>query len=145
MYIWTFWILGSLAVNNSTLKLHVEERERKNNSQVHQHFTSSFIMRKCFAQLFSTYSFFLNFWPKNISSKAALKMLVKLTLRNIKWNTKVTMRWKSKRQQFKCANMIVLFFFRIWSFIRYHKVLTVLSSPETQFERLSFALCYKLP
>jgi hypothetical protein len=49
--------------------------------QFHQHFTSNFVIQKCFGQLFSTnsYQMFVIFWRKEIGTKAAHKMLVKLT------------------------------------------------------------------
>jgi len=46
----------------------------------YQHFMCAFFVQKCFAQLFSNYSFgFAIFWRKNIGAKAACKMLMKLT------------------------------------------------------------------
>ena len=49
-------------------------------TQIHQHFTSSFFVRKYFMQLLCAYSLGLKFfWQKEIGAKAAHKMLVKLT------------------------------------------------------------------
>jgi len=48
--------------------------------QFHQHFTLNFFVQKCFAQDFFHFLFgFVIFWHKNISTKAARKMLMKLT------------------------------------------------------------------
>jgi len=55
-------------------------------SQFHQHFTREFYVRKCFAQLFSSYVFFFGFVTKEklrealLYKKIARKMLMKLTL-----------------------------------------------------------------
>jgi len=49
--------------------------------QFHQHFTLTFFVQKCFAQLYSYYSLVLGFfWRKDIGEKAARKMLMKLTI-----------------------------------------------------------------
>ncbi len=48
--------------------------------QFHKQFTHNFFVQKWFEQLFSNYSLDLDFfWCKNISTKAARKMLMKLT------------------------------------------------------------------
>ncbi len=46
---------------------------------VYQYFTWAFIIQKCFAQLFSNYIWLCKFWQKNVGTKAARKMLMKLT------------------------------------------------------------------
>ncbi len=45
----------------------------------HQHFTHSFFVRKCFAQLSLDTFQLCNFWHKNISAKCTCKMLMILT------------------------------------------------------------------
>ncbi len=48
--------------------------------QLHKHFMRAFLVQNCFLQLFSDYSLaFVTFWPKDIGTKAACKMLMKLT------------------------------------------------------------------
>jgi len=49
--------------------------KRESWCQVHRHFTRAFFVRKCFAQLFSTYILALFFL-----AKAAHKILMKLTI-----------------------------------------------------------------
>jgi len=64
------------------LLLRVDQRDlrRKIRCPFYQHFTCHFFVQKCYAQLFSNYSFtLLFFWRKNIGAKVARKMLVKLT------------------------------------------------------------------
>ena len=54
--------------------------------QFHQHFTGSFIVRKCFFESFLYLQFmFVTFWWKEISKKAARKMMVKWTTALIFW------------------------------------------------------------
>jgi hypothetical protein len=48
--------------------------------QLHKHFMRAFLVQNCFLQLFSDYSLaFVTFWPKDIGTKAACKMLIKFT------------------------------------------------------------------
>ncbi len=66
----TFGMWGALLAGGETVL------PSSHRCQFHQHFTSSFFVRKCFAKPFSTY-FLL--WLCNILAKKYWKMLVKLT------------------------------------------------------------------
>jgi len=52
-------------------------------SKFHQHFIRNFFIPKCFAELFYNNSLALKFLTKDISAKAAYKLLVKLTTSNV--------------------------------------------------------------
>jgi hypothetical protein len=46
--------------------------------QFHQHFKNSFFVQRSFFQLFTNYSLAVYFFQKNVGTKGACKMLVKL-------------------------------------------------------------------
>jgi hypothetical protein len=58
-------------------------------SQFHQHFTFTFFVQNCFAQLFSNYTLAFKFFlQKKIGAKGVHKMLIKLTRG---WNNSIKM------------------------------------------------------